>query len=430
MPKITKTLVDRTRPEDKDRFVWDDEIKGFGLKVHPTGVKSYVFQYRTPEGRSRRLTLGKHNHTLTTEQARTKAKKARRAVEDGKDPLGEKQATRNALTVSDVLADYLDSKKFADKAESTRKIDQGRIKRHLQPTLGRKFVNTLTAEDVRGAFASIRDGKTAADVKTGQRGRAVVTGGEGAARMAIRLFKAVMAWAVEEGYVSANPAAAVKVGTDGTRDAILETPDQYATLFRTLEAMEAEGRIRSPVADAIRVIALTGARRGEVAGLKWAHVKLQKGMLELPPASHKTGRATGNERIIGLPAAAQAIIARQPEGEGDDFVFTPAQGDGAVSLSKPWRQVRDEAGLPDAITLHSLRHSLASAMAMSGAQAAEIMTTLGHRQLSTAQRYIHWAQDAHASLAERAAAHISGALNGSSKAEAVPIKGRARRSRK
>ena len=91
-------------------------------------------------------------------------------------------------------------------------------------------------------------------------------------------------------------------------------------------------------------------------------------------------------------------------------------------MSRPWRQIRKEAELPEGIGLHGLRHSLASAMAMNGAQAAEIMTALGHRQLSTAQRYIHWAQDSRAALAEKSAAHISLALAGKQKkAKVVPI---------
>ena len=88
------------------------------------------------------------------------------------------------------------------------------------------------------------------------------------------------------------------------------------------------------------------------------------------------------------------IIARQPQGAADDLVFLPANGEGVVSLSKPWSQVRSEAKLPEGIGLHGLRHSLASHMAMAGAAAGEIMTALGHSQLSTTQRYLHWAENA------------------------------------
>jgi hypothetical protein len=79
---------------------------------------------------------------------------------------------------------------------------------------------------------------------------------------------------------------------------------------------------------------------------------MKLGMLVLPPTAHKTGRKTGKAREIGLPAVAQAIIARQPDGKPDDYVFRPAKGDGAMALSKIWRAVRAEAQLPEGIGLH------------------------------------------------------------------------------
>jgi site-specific recombinase XerD len=84
-------------------------------------------------------------------------------------------------------------------------------------------------------------------------------------------------------------------------------------------------------------------------------------------------------------------------------VFSPAKGDGALALSRVWRVVREEADLHEGIGLHGLRHSVASHLAMGGASAAEIMQSMGHRQLSTVQRYIHFAEDAQSLLAERAA---------------------------
>jgi integrase len=409
--KITKRAVDATKPTEKRIFVWDTEVKGFGLQVLPSGIKSYVFQYRTPECKTRRATIGKHG-TLTADQARVKAREMQRRVLDGRDPLAEKREARTATTVGAVLDAYLASAKFAEKAPSTQAIDRGRSHRHLRPLLGKKLAGKLKAEDVRRAFRDIRDGKTATDEKTRPRGRAIVKGGEGTARSAVRLLRAILSWAQQEGLISANPAAGIKVGADGERTTIIESSKQYAQLFRTLQRMEDEQRIRRPVADSIRLIALTGARRSEITGLRWRHVDLEAGLLTLPPSAHKTGRKTGKPRIIGLPAVAQAIISVQPQGEPDAYVFSPARGDGPLSLAKPWRRVRQEAGLPDGIGLHGLRHSLASHMAMQGAQAAEIMTALGHRQLSTAQKYVHWAQDKRAALAEDAAAHISAALNG------------------
>jgi integrase len=409
LPKISKRVVDASRAGPRRFYVWDLELKGFGLLVLPSGVKSYFFRYRTAEGVERRATIGKHG-TLTPDEARHRAEEMRRLVSAGRDPLAEKDALRKSPTVASMLDFYAASDRFARKADKTQAIDRGRIERHLKPLLGRKHAHTLTPGDVERAFSAIRDGKTAVDVKTGPRGRARVTGGEGAARMTIALLRAAFSWAVREGLVSDNPARLVEIGVSAERSTILEDVADYGRLFETLERMERERRLRSAVSDAIRVIALTGARRGEVTGLKWSYVDLKRGVLTLPAHAHKTGRATGKPRIIGLPSAAQAIIARQPEGGPDDYVFAPARGEGPIALAKPWRAVRVEAQLPEGIGLHGLRHSLASHLAMGGGAAAEIMTALGHRQLSTAQRYVHWAQDARQTLAERAASVVTAGM--------------------
>ncbi|AKI00558.1 site-specific recombinase XerD [Hoeflea sp. IMCC20628] len=428
MPKITKRTVDAAQADPGRRFyIWDDQIKGFGLLVLPSGVKSYIYQYRTPEGRERRATIGKHG-SITPDEARDKADAMRRAVKEGRDPLAEKRERLQAVTVGDVLDAYLDSDAFAAKTDRTRATDKGRIVRHLKPLLGRNHVDTLRPGDVEKAFAAIRDGKTAMREKMGPRGLARVTGGEGAARKSVRLLRSTLQWAVRERMVKANPVADVRTGTDGTRDVILDDATAYGRLFQTLDRMENEKRIRQPVADAIRIIALTGARRGEITGMIWQHVDLKAGLVTLPPSGHKTGRKTGKPRVIGLPAAAQAIIARQPSCEASDFVFQPAKGDGPVSLSKVWAKVREEAKLPEGIGLHGLRHSLASHMAMAGAQASEIMTALGHRSITTSAKYVHWATDARQAVAEKAASVVLAGMDLPSVQAAysghvVPIKG-------
>src|SRR5262249_29865935 len=154
----------------------------------------------------------------------------------------------------------------------------------------------------------------------------------------------------------------VGTGSDGVREAVLEDA-HYGRLFETMARMETERRLRPAVGDAIRIIAMTGARRGEIIGLRWYMVDLKRGLLALPPRTHKTGRRTGRARVIALPSAAQEIIARQPEGAPEDFVFT-ATGGGPVLLAKPWRTIRVEADLPEGIGLHGLRHSLATLLAV------------------------------------------------------------------
>lgn len=409
MTKISKRSVDATKPDPNGKrlILWDSDIRGFGLLVLPSGVKTYVYRYRNTERQERRITIGKHG-TWTPDQARQKANEFRRIVTGGGDPLREKRRLQAAPTVASLLEAYVDSERFKANSYLTQRSDKGRINGHLVPLLGPRLVHTLTPGDIEWTLAAIREGRTAADKKTGRRGRSQVRGGEGAARQAIRLLRAAINWAIGEGFAASNPCTHVRIGVDGTRDVILESVHDYRRLFETLDRMEREVRLRPAVADAIRVIALTGARKGEIVGLRWSHIDLKRGLITLPPRSHKAGRRTGKPRIIGLPAAAQAIIARQPQEM--DLVFLPATEEGMISLSKPWGAIREEAGLPSGFGLHGLRHSLASHMAMRGAGAAEIMITLGHSQLSTTQRYLHWAQDARQALAERAASVPAAAL--------------------
>jgi integrase len=425
MPRLTKTVVQKEKPDARQRFIWDTELKGFGLKIFPSGVKTFVFQYRSPEGKSKRFTIGKLSDALTVEQARQVARDRIRDVANGRDPQGEKRARRQAPTLAQVFEDYLVSDAFMEKAASTRAVDTGRINHHLLPLLGTVSADKLTTKEVREAHKAIVNGKTAVTIKTKARGLARVGGGEGTAKKAILMLRAICKWSTKEGTPAGTAVdwSSVKLSRDGMRETIIEDADAYGRLFRTLDQMQNEKRIRPAVADAFRLIALTGARRGEVTGLLWRYVDLKNGQIVLPPHAHKTGHGTSKPKAIALLAHAQAIIARQPRGELDQYVFRPSKGIGPLALSKPWRQVREEAGLPEDIGLHGLRHSVGSHLAMAGASLMEVMIQLGHKQASTSMRYIHFAENARSTLAERAAAVALAGMEGKPElAEVVPLR--------
>lgn len=425
MPKISKTLIANTAPKENRFFLWDGDPLGFGLCIFPSGEKSYVFQYRTPQGRTRRMTLGKVT-SMALDDARTKAWEYASQAKAGGNPAEQKLAERAEITVSELLDSYLESEAFKEKARSTRETDRGRIENHLKPLLGRKFARQLTVEQVKAARRQIVNGKTAKNEKSGWRARSTVTGGEGVARQAIRLLSAVYSWARSDSGldIAHNPAKGLATGGDGQRKIVMRSADDYRRMFEALDEMEREEAIRPASADMIRLIALTGARRDEIAGLEWREVDLVAGVITIPPERHKSGRRTQRPRIIGLPNLAREIIARQPAGKAADLVFPPVAVDakgrcyvksrkgapGRVDVAHPWQKVRARAQLPDGIGLHGLRHSLATSMAMNGAQAAQIATALGHSRIETSQRYIHWARDARAELAESAAEHISKSL--------------------
>lgn len=425
MPKLHKSSVDKERPGKTDKFLWDSDVNGFGVKITPAGAKVAILQYRNQNGRSRRVTIGKLSDSLTLDQARKRAIDLHRDVVNGIDPQETKQQRREAMTVNQILDLYLASAAFESKAEHTKVSDRGRIRWHVRPLIGAKIADSVTVETVRRLQLDVAAGKTAGTHKTGHRGVAKVKGGPGAADKTVLILRAAFAWAVSEKLLKSNPCEGVHVSQSGQREEIMTGPEDYARMFATLQTMEAEHRIRPAAADAIRVIAFTGARRGEVTGMLWRHVDLKAGTVTLPPAAHKTGKKTGKPRVIRLPAVAQEIIARQPGGEPDDYVFRAAKGSGQITIARPWELLRVEAGLPTGLTLHGLRHSIASHLAMAGASNAELMQALGHRQISTTLRYTHWADEQKSLLAEKAAAIAAAGFadaNGQQKAEVIALK--------
>jgi len=257
--RLTKLVVDSTGPAKepgKRLFLWDSALPGFGLLVMPSGVKTFIFQYRTAEGSTRRYTIGKLSDALTCEQARKIAKDKAVDVHNGFDPTGVKVSRRNAITVNELFDRYLASPTFARKAATTQPVDRGRIDRHLRPLLGSQIADQLTSDSVRQAQADIAEGKTAGTFKCGLRGLARVTGGKGTAAKAVLILRAAYSWAVSEGILKDNPAGTVKVEVAGQRNTIMEGSADYGRLFSTLASMESEFKIRKPVADAIRLIAL------------------------------------------------------------------------------------------------------------------------------------------------------------------------------
>jgi integrase len=411
--KLTRELVAKTAADpSKDVFLWDATLPGFGIKITPADSRVAVYQYRA-DGRSRRLTIGRLCDSLTIEQARKKAKDASADLLEGVDPHGEKVSRRNALSVGDLLDKYLASADYSAKGTDTQGTDRGRIENHLRPLLGSTIADKLTPDQVAKARDAITAGKTArAAVATDKkRGYSVVRGGEGAARKSVKLLRSIYGWAKGEGLVTINPAADVEVGQDAEREVIIEGK-QYSALFNALDDLEEKRQIAAPAADAIRLIAFTGARKGEAIGLRWRHVDLKARRIVIDKTEHKTGKATGKPRIINITAEAASIIDRQTKGKPDDLVFTPARGEGGIDLRRPWRLARKTAKLPEDFVLHGLRHSVGSHLAMGGANLPELKQALGHRSLQSVQRYIHFAEQASAALAAKAAAPISKAFAG------------------
>ncbi|MEH6809538.1 MAG: tyrosine-type recombinase/integrase [Hyphomonas oceanitis] len=401
--RLTNSVVNGAAKRDSDYFIWDGDLKGFGLKVCSGGRKSYVCKYRLGTGRNaptRRMTIGTHGSPWTPEQARKRASQILGLVAHGEDPAQAKQADKNVLTVSQLCDRYLEHGAATKKA-STLATDRGRIERHIKPLLGRMRVPDVKRADISRFLQDVAAGKTAVDVKTGARGRAIVRGGKGAATRTVGLLGGIFSFAVESGWISENPVRGVKRFRDRRNERFLGA-DELQKLGTALVAAETAGE--NPYAVAIiRLLILTGARRGEIESLRWPEVDWQYSYLRL--ADSKTG-----QKLVMLNGAAIEVLQTVPRQNTSDFVFPASRSDGYYEgTPKVWRRIRENAGLEN-VRIHDLRHSFASMAVSGGVSLPVIGSLLGHKNSATTARYTHLEDDPVRRASEGIGAAIQAAL--------------------
>jgi integrase len=415
VPKITKRVVDGLRPDrsGKEFFLWDagdGALKGFGIRMKPSGAASYLVQYRNKEGRTRRLVVGKVG-TLTPDEARTLAGDALKAAAKGADPSADRHAVRGAITVSDLCDLYLANAKSHIKA-STLAMDKSRIETHVKPLIGRLTVRSLTAADIERMKANIIAGKTAKPRKKGGRG-GIATGGSGAAARTLGMTATILEYAKRLKLIKDNPARGVKKPPDRKQRRFL-TLKEITTLGEKMREAEAAGENATALA-AIRLLLLTGLRRMEALGLSRAWVDSRARCIRFEDT--KSGAQL---RPIG--AEAVKLIEALSVRDGCPWVFPASHGDGHfVGLPKVLQRICANAELED-VTVHVLRHSFAATAAEMGFSELTIAGLLGHSVPGVTARYAHVPDSALVAAADRVAARIASALDGKTEAEVVPLR--------
>ena len=416
MPKLSIRKIDaeiaKAKREGREARLWDDDPKGLGLRIKPTGTATFFIQYRSPD------TFKKIRHTLeqygkvTLDQARKRAKSLLGDIVDGKDPSqAKKEAKRIAqesITLSDLCDDYLKDVKAGivtyrgkPKKERTISDDNGRIERHIKPTLGDKLAKDVTKAEVERAMHDIRLGKTAVDEKTKARGRARVTGGPGTAGRTIQLLGAIFSYAVKHGVRPDNPVTGIERPPPGKRTRSL-SPDEYKALGKALNDLKDEGINELPL-QALKVLALTGCRKGEILGIQKSEIDDRASCFRFEDT--KTGQQS---RPVGRTAL--DALADVPD-KKSKHLFPSNRSKGPVDGKKVFRQVFEKAEL-DGVTAHVLRHSYASVAHELGYSELMIAGLLGHSIGSVTGRYTHHVDKALVTAADRVSAVIEARMEG------------------
>ena len=426
--RITKRLVDSLSAASREYFVWDSKLPGFGLRVQPSGVMSYVAKYRAGSGRAaptRRVTLGRIGK-ITPDEAEKLAKRVLGAVAHGADPAATKSADRRAATLNELaglfLADHVVPKRKPATADHYRHI----LEKLVLPSLGNRKADQVSTADIARLHAQMRERPYLANRVVAVVGSLYSFAGRR------RLLP-----------VSFNPARGIDKYPERGRERFLSAVEltrlgdaireaetigivwEVDTTKPTAKHAPKEKNRRTVIgqhaAAAIRLLILTGARLREILHLQWEQVDPERGLLFLPDS--KTGKkaivlnAPAAAVLAGLPRIGAYVIAGQDAGTDNEKP--------RADLNKPWRAVRKRAGL-GGVRVHDLRHTHASIGAGAGLGLPIIGKLLGHTKASTTQRYAHLDADPLRRASDHIGAHLAAALGElnpkSAKAALVPIR--------
>ncbi|MFZ5834715.1 MAG: tyrosine-type recombinase/integrase [Pseudomonadota bacterium] len=394
--RITLRQVQALQAVDgRDRYLWDGELKGFGVRCRAGGAKFYLVKYRHT-GRVRWATIGRHGSPWTPETARKQATALMGEIAAGRDPAGERDASKRRPTVATLAEMFLAAHITGKRKASTATHYSDILERIVTPVLGKHIAATVTRPDV----ARLHQGMSNAPYQ---------------ANRTLAVLSALFNWAARHGYRpdGSNPCRHISKYPEHKRERFL-SETELARLADSLKQAEASGAENPYNIAAVRLLLFTGARLNEILSLQWVHVDIERATLRLPDS--KTGAKT-----IYLSAPALATLAAIPRIEGNPYVIAGNKaGAHLVNLQKAWRRIRTRADLPD-VRLHDLRHTFASVGAGGGLSLPMLGKLLGHTQAATTQRYAHLAHDPARAANEAIGQRIAAAMDGGS-AEIVSLR--------
>lgn len=389
--RITEKIVrSLSAPAAGNRIVYDDEIPGFGVRITANGVISFVLDYRI-NGRKRRFTLGRHPE-LNAAAARDEAIQVRGALRTGEDPLAAREHRREAPTIEDLFNDYMERHAKIYLRPNTIRHVGGMARKHILPKIGRLKVADLTRRDVEELHQSIKDAPYQAN------------------RVVLLLSK-MMNLAKGWEWRADNPCEGVGKFREEKRDRWLSTQE----IDRLCDSLDEHAD--QSIANAIRLMLLTGARRGEALTARWEDFSLELGVWTKP--SHHT-KQKRTEHVPLSPPAVQ-LLASMKEKSANGYLFPgDVPGQPLREIKWAWAKLCERAKISN-VRIHDLRHTYASHLVSSGMSLPIVGRLLGHTQPQTTARYAHLADDPLRQATNRFASIVAAARS-HKRAEVVPLR--------
>ncbi len=372
-------------------YLWDTEMAGFGLRIYPTGRKSFVVSYWI-NGRRRFYTLGRYGR-ITLPQARDAAMEVFLKVHRGEDPSANRQAASQAPTVADLADRHIkDHAKIKTKNRSAKRARQ-LWDRSILPKIGKRKVADIQRPEIARLITAMADTPAMANK--------VIS-------LLSKSFNLAEIWGWRpEG---SNPCRHIQRFQEESRERYLSELELGRLGDVLAEAERSWGTSPHAIA-AIRLLIFTGCRSAEILTLRWTEVDFERRCLHL--SDSKTGK-----RTVMLNTAALQVLADIEHFDDNPHVIVGSKrGSHRSSLQNVWPRICHDAQLED-VRVHDLRHTYASYGVNGGQNLPVIGKLLGHTKITTTQRYAHLDDDPLRLANEQIGATLAATMSGRPK---VPV---------
>jgi len=367
MPKLTKAVIDNNVAKEKNYFVWDTEIKGFGCQILRGGKKTYVFYYHSPLTKKKAyIKIGCHGN-ITVDFARNAAKKLSASVASGIDPREEKKEKLVEERQSILFEDFFNV--FKEKYMIVTYKDKGKrnisyANQHILPYFGYKKLEEISSKDVRQFLDSLSHIAPTANCT-------------------FNVLSVAFRQAEEWGYLppNSNPCTGVRRYKENKKQRFLSDVE-LKKLEESLAQQEKEQPLSSCTTNAIRLLLYIGCRKKEILNLKWENVHIKDRYVYLSDTKKGESARPLNQKAIDL------LTSLTPK-EGNPYVFYgKVPGKPIQEIKTAWRNILKRAGIKD-FRIHDLRHSFASFALKQGVDLYTVSKLLGHKNIATTTRYAH-----------------------------------------